>query len=260
MQREGYLSPSMEHQLQREERISAVRNASRTRLRKVECCLPDCTASVYRSNLFPLCIDHLLRVWRLVDDMPQPSPWAMPASMELIPKAVDTAHVVTEEELEAKRLASRQRQREIATTNGTLYVLDTGNDTVKIGWTKRDLWQRLNEYPPHFRLIVSVPGTKADERDVHRSLKLFRAAAQEWYFVKPEVVRQINTWIALANTINAQAATQNRINYGYANPDLTFEPTLLPMFTSLAEWRGNLRPPQVSMPAPKSRSGGWRVG
>ncbi len=248
----------MERRLQRHELVSS---GPRKRMRKVGCCIPDCVAEVYRSNLFPLCINHLLRIWKIVDGMERPSPWALPEST--IWATGDASHVVTEEEVEARRLAARQRQREIATTPGTLYVLDTANDTVKIGWTKRGLWQRLDEYPPHFRLIVSVPGTRADERDVHRSLKMFRAAKQEWYFVKPEVVRQINSWIALKNTIDAQTSTANKARYGASNPETDFTPYLLPKFVDLASWKidGRIAPYQApDRPAPKSRSSARRVG
>lgn len=191
-------SDAMEKRLAVEE----ARRPKRTRIRKIQCVIPDCAHEVHRLNLFPLCMNHLLLVWKIVDNGNAVSPWTKENG--LWQTKVDYSHVITEEEVEAKRLAARQKQREIATTPGTLYALDTGAGTIKIGWTGRPLAARLREYAPHTRLIVCVPGTLADERDVHRALKMFRSDGNEWYRVEGEVVRQVNLWIALHNTAFAQ--------------------------------------------------------
>lgn len=217
-------SDSMERRLAVEE----ARRPKRTRVRTVQCVMPECAHEVHRRNLFPLCMNHLLLVWKVVNDGNAVSPWTKENGMWLT--RIDRSHVVTEEEVEARRLAARQRQREIATTPGTLYALDTGAGTIKIGWTGRPLIARLKEYAPHVRLIVSVPGTLADERDVHRSLRMFRAAGNEWYRVEGEVIRQVNTWIALQNMTLAQSL-----------PNANYTPRLLPKFTTLEEWGTDVR-------------------
>lgn len=251
------LSSRMEQRLVVEE----ARNTKRTRQRKAPCVMPKCGSEVHRNNEFPLCINHLLLVWKHVDAGETVSEWSKQNGNWL--ERINVSHIPTSEEVEARQLANRQRQREIATTPGHLYALDTGCETVKLGWTKRDLWQRLEEYPPHFRLIVTVPGTRADEQDVHRALKIFRAAKHEWYFVEAEVARQINTWIALANTIEVQRAADSRRKYGASNPGSSFAPNLLPAFTSLSEWTvdGRVGPHyREPKPAPQSRLAARRVG
>ena len=253
--------PAFSERMERRLRLDEARLPSkRTRFRKEPCLMPDCESEVHRSNRFPLCLNHLLLVWRHVDRGETIASWQKEEGSWTTGEP--NKHVLTEDEIEAQRLAQRQRQREIATKPGTLYVLDAQNDVVKIGWTSRQLWQRLDQYPPHFRLIVSVPGTRADERDIHRSLKLSRSSGREWYSVTPQLVRQINLWIALSNTISAQCSSDSREAHQRANPDLIFAPMLLPKFTTLAEWANDgrngphLRP---EMPAPKSRPAAHRV-
>lgn len=241
--------------------VDEARNAKRTRVRKTQCVMPRCGSEVHRRNQFPLCMNHLLLVWKSVDSGEDISEWTKENGTWLF--KVDHSHVVTEEEMEAKRLASRQKLRVAATAPGTLYALDTGAGTVKLGWTGRPLHQRINEYPPHFRLIVSVPGTRADERDVKRSLKIFLSDGAEWYNVAQEVVRQINTWIALANTIAAQKSVADQRKFGHANPGMDFAPRLLPKFSTLEEWEHDGRRVfeggAKSKPGPKSRSGARKI-
>lgn len=262
-------SPAFEAKLQREERI-AERRRPRRRVRTQPCVIPDCRNESRRSSEFPLCVNHLVLVWREVsgplvvnhgEKRSVESRWVPGEGFVTDPPRPDEA--LNEDELEARRLAKRERARRVAARQGTLYVLDAQNETVKIGWTSRELWQRLDQYPPHFRLIVSVPGTMADERDVHRSLAEFRAAKREWYHVTGEVVRQINDWIAIANTIEAQRATDNERQLAYMNPDVDFSPTFLPRFTTLAAWAhdGRVGPYyREPKPAPKSKVYGSRVG
>lgn len=231
----------------------------RTRVRTTDCVMPDCEREAHRGNRFPLCVNHLLLIWKHVESGETVSDWQKDAHAGW-PSANDAiaAHVATADEVEARRLAARQKQREIATAPGTLYALDTREGNIKIGWTGRSLQERLGGYPPHFRVIISVPGTRADERDVHRSLKMFRSAKREWYRPEGEVVRQINTWIALSNTIEVQRARDAQELYGHANPSHMFRPALLPRFESLETWMPKQSAAEA-MPGPKSKGGAWRV-
>lgn len=197
------------------------------------CCIPDCDTEVRPSNTFPICAEHMLRIWKLVSGEPS-------LGRDLLNQRSEAWNVpttLTVEEQEIRRLAARAKQRELATTMGTLYALDTRDGLVKLGYTKRDLWQRLAEYPPTFRLIVSVPGTKADERDVHRSLRMFRAGVtgNEWYELAGEVIRQINLWISQANIITQQAASDLSVRG-------SFRAKMLPRFESLEQWNSAADP------------------
>jgi hypothetical protein len=60
------------------------------------------------------------------------------------------------------------------------------DDKVKVGWTS-NLEQRMKSYPPHSRLLVTYPGSRADERDLHRTLATSRVAGREWYERTPHI-------------------------------------------------------------------------
>lgn len=204
---------------------------ARRRVRMTECVMPECTRLAHRNAKYPLCLAHLLGVWQHVeasDDRPT-------GEWEGEPKPMPT---ITSEEAEARALAARERQRRAAAQVGTLYVLDAHDGMVKIGWTSRELTQRLDQYPPHFRLIVAVPGSRADERDVHRSLRHALSKGREWYDPTSEVVRLINEWITKANALAIVHSKALREQYPQHGP---FDPRVLPPFTSLAEWGHDLR-------------------
>lgn len=76
-------------------------------------------------------------------------------------------------ETEAKQAAFMAR------TSGDIYFVRVG-DLVKVGWT-RDLWQRLKSYGASAELLVSYPGTRNDETNLHRQLTPARAKGREWY-------------------------------------------------------------------------------
>lgn len=234
---------------------------ARKRIRTAPCCIPGCDAWMPRGDLMPLCTDHMLRVWRLIDSERQrfgaiPLPDRLPD---------DSAHVATESELKAAEHAHRIKSRPSHAQEGTIYVLDTGvQDGVKIGWTSRDVYRRLAEYPPTFRTIVTAPGTRADERDLHRSLKLFRmeGMGNEWYHAdNGEVVRAINDLIRLSNVVHQQR-TGRAVERASDADALMFDRTwgVKWRFVSLDKWRGDQ--PAVNpttMPGPKSRPAAYPI-
>lgn len=210
----------------------------RRRVRTNPCAIPGCPHSSYRINQFPLCTDHLLRVWKLVE-----GDFQLRLNEFRLPTEAPSP-VLTVAEQEARTLARRQKLREVAAARGFLYVLDSRDGLVKIGWTGRDLWARLNDYPPTFELIVAIRGTRADERDVHRGLKLSRRKGREWYEPTPEVVRLINEWITIRNVAVAQRSGDTRsraraiIKSGSPRPEWVEreaddQPVMLPRFVSL---------------------------
>lgn len=69
--------------------------------------------------------------------------------------------------------------------HGWIYYLIL-DEKLKIGWTT-NLEQRIKAYPPHAVVAIEHPGTRADERDLHRSLKPSLVAGREWYTKTPEV-------------------------------------------------------------------------
>lgn len=197
------LSPGMEARLRKDEDAARIKQTIRHRQRYVPCLMPDCTERVARATEIRLCNGHLFNIWRYVDQL---------GSHRVEPYVFDGSPlpeepILTLEEQELRRQALRDRARRVAHQHGMLYVMDTSDGWLKIGWTGRRFLGRINQYPPNFRFVVAVPGTRADERDAHRALKPSRIAGREWYDPTPEVVRQVNEWIARANMLKKQIET-----------------------------------------------------
>lgn len=234
----------------------------RRRVRHGKCCVADCENVVWRGERWGICTDHMIRVWRLIERRrirmgEDPADrWTLPGDLEV--EAGPDVERAAERAAKIKARPSHQQE-------GTLYALDTGvNDGVKIGWTSREVHRRLAEYPPTFRLIVTATGTRADERDLHRSLKLFRmeGMGKEWYHANTgEVVRAINGLIERANVEKQQALGREvELDIELDRDGYTYSNVMRRRFESLDDWRSELPPPpQPSMPAPKTRTGGRRV-
>lgn len=132
--------------------------------RQTWCPLPGCISP--KPEHWTVCHQHSLQIWQQVQLSLQPT---------------ETA------DQRAERLALTEAHRaKTRTQPGWIYFL-TLDDKIKIGWTA-NLEQRLRSYPPHAQVVVSYPGTRADERDLHRSLKPSLVAGREWYEPTPEVV------------------------------------------------------------------------
>lgn len=88
----------------------------------------------------------------------------------------------------ADEIATQVRRRKSVPAHkadGWIYYLLL-DGKLKIGWTA-NLAQRLKSYPPHAVMVLDHPGTRADERDLHRSLAPSRIVGREWYSKTPEV-------------------------------------------------------------------------
>lgn len=91
----------------------------------------------------------------------------------------------------AAQVAARKRSTPAHKTAGWIYFLLL-DEKVKIGWTA-NLTQRMKSYPPHARMVTNHPGTRADERDLHRTFTPSRASGREWYHQTPELLAHIET-------------------------------------------------------------------
>lgn len=78
-----------------------------------------------------------------------------------------------------KREEAEEQARFMAREDGDIYFVRLG-ELVKVGWT-RDLWSRLKSYGASAELLVSYPGTRQDETNLHRQLTPARAKGREWY-------------------------------------------------------------------------------
>lgn len=79
-------------------------------------------------------------------------------------------------------------------TDGTIYALLSGYN-VKIGWTGRDLQDRLREYPPSTQLLVHFPGIRGDETRIKRKFAHLRTHGNEWFPYAPQVTEWIDQMV-----------------------------------------------------------------
>lgn len=89
---------------------------------------------------------------------------------------------------------AKARARRDSDAAGTIYFLRSGA-YFKIGWTS-DLGQRMKGYPPDTQLLASQPGTKKDERAIHRRFSHLLGRGREWFVMAPEIEDHIARVVA----------------------------------------------------------------
>lgn len=98
----------------------------------------------------------------------------------------------------------------VSLIGATLYAIQYGDGTVKIGWTQQ-LKKRLERlhadgdragHGKEFRLLAFCFGTRADEAELHRSLVEHRVHGSEWYRPTSDVMASFSGWF----TPNTMAA------------------------------------------------------
>jgi hypothetical protein len=77
---------------------------------------------------------------------------------------------------------------------GWIYYLKVG-DQIKVGYAS-DLQQRMRSYPPNATLFAAHRGTLDDEKRIHASLAIHRAAGREWYHPTPEMQQALEVLLA----------------------------------------------------------------
>lgn len=75
-------------------------------------------------------------------------------------------------------------------TDGTIYFARSGG-YVKIGWTS-DLGKRMKAYPPDTTLLATMPGTRKDERALHRKFAHLLTHGREWFPLAPQITEHID--------------------------------------------------------------------
>lgn len=134
--------------------------------RQQKCPIEGCIFEVVE-DVVPVCRMHAIQIWKQVQLTLPPS---------------ETAH-----EREVRLQADEARRAGVRQEQGWMYFLEL-DDKIKVGWTS-NLQNRLKSYPPHARMVVTYPATRADERDLHRTLKTELVAGREWYGKTPLVLR-----------------------------------------------------------------------
>lgn len=176
--------------------------------RERPCPIGSCSDEVPEGHL--VCRRHAIFIWRKVQ-------------LSIPSKYADESVTQREDRLWQER-ARLERDRQHP---GWIYYLRL-DEKIKIGWTS-DLNQRIRAYPPHAVVLASHPGTRADERDLHRSFKPFRVAGREWYSPGGELMAHIRRQVVVVRedsvaSIRATLAAK-RAARGAASPELPGLPT-----------------------------------
>lgn len=129
------------------------------------CCWTGCVFAADRSFKLPLCRGHAKHVFQVLD-----------AARE------------AERALEAEQRAAERQKTEV------IYYAKIGGH-LKIGYTSR-LEQRMRSYPPNTELLAVHPGTREDERQLHRQFAVHRSHGAEWYPLVPVILEHIERVIA----------------------------------------------------------------
>lgn len=138
------------------------------------CIAPFCTNDSSDRYNVPLCQEHTLAIWLMVDqDMREQGITADEVKRE------------NRERVEARAAAVRP------TTPGFIYYLELG-EYLKIGFTN-NLWRRMREYPPNATLLAYHHGDRDAEAALHAKFAAFRDAGREWYLDVPEIREHIAT-------------------------------------------------------------------
>jgi hypothetical protein len=131
-----------------------------------KCPVPGCIFAIVE-DVVPVCRRHAIEIWKQVQ-------LTLPPAESAIQR-------------EARQLADEARRAGVRQQMGWVYFLEL-DDKIKVGWTS-NLEKRLRSYPPHARMVVEYPATRADERDLHRTLRTELVAGREWYGRTPLVLR-----------------------------------------------------------------------
>lgn len=134
-------------------------------IKERRCVWPNCPKSRYAGS--PLCASHLeiaYSVWLTERDGKINPPVAL----------VDPSP------------APEPKQRPV---DGTVYYIRSGG-YIKIGWTS-DLAKRMRAYPPDTTLLAVEPGTRKDERRIHKRFAHLLTHGREWFPLAPQIIEHI---------------------------------------------------------------------
>lgn len=139
------------------------------------CVIPACDDYPLKGH--HVCMRHSVEIWQTVQRS-KGDPEVHQIAVELVA------------DRERRAEEAHRKNIEFNKQHGTIYYLRL-DEKIKIGWSA-NLPQRLMSYPPHMVLLCDHPGTRADERDLHRSFKPSRAAGREWYHPTQELLAHID--------------------------------------------------------------------
>lgn len=157
----------------------------------MRCPIPRCKDSITENGM--VCSRHGVQIWAHVETVRDKSGFR-----DEVKRQRDRMERQAEEN--ARAVAATR-------AHGWIYFIEL-DEKIKVGWTS-DLEQRMRAYPPHAKFILKYPGSRADERDLHRTLKLSRVAGREWYARTPQVLEYMrNQQLILSRQYAEEAAAR----------------------------------------------------
>lgn len=101
---------------------------------------------------------------------------------------------LSEQRLENRRLKGETiRRPQDPDEMGHIYILRVGG-CYKIGWTS-DLTRRMKSYHPDTMLMCVYPGTRSDEKKLHKKWSHYLRNGREWFMLAPEIDRHIERMV-----------------------------------------------------------------
>lgn len=139
-----------------------------------------------------VCDEHAMRIWEHVQRYRRE-----PAFVEEAVKGYERKLRTEAWADDSKRKHNNPTKRDMATAVATFFPIDPKapepeefvdediyyvrqGELIKIGYSTR-LYDRLFAYGPTAEVLAHHPGTRADERDLHRTFRPFLAHGREWY-------------------------------------------------------------------------------
>lgn len=137
-----------------------------------------------------LCDEHRRQVASSVGFAPRP-PTDLEQKVEEQERQIDALLRLIQDE-RAERSAPKAKRP--VRTDGVVYFLRVGGH-IKIGWTA-DLSKRMRGYHPDSTLLATKPGTRKDERALHRKFSHLTTHGREWFPLAPTVLEEVARTVA----------------------------------------------------------------
>lgn len=151
---------------------------------------PPCDRATNPFARIALCTDHRREVANSVGYGPRPPSDLERKVWEQEQQINGLLHTIQDERAERAKPRAKRPVR----TDGVVYFLRVGGH-IKIGWTS-DLNKRMRGYHPDSTLLATKPGTRKDERSLHRKFSHLTTHGREWFPLAPQILEEVDRTVA----------------------------------------------------------------
>lgn len=143
------------------------------------CAIRGCRTTVpnWGKKELVVCLEHATDIWQMVEDHDD-----APHIFEAVRQETARRDKVRAKRKVVEIEAERKRNRR-PVAQGDVYYARVGS-LIKVGWTQ-NLYERIRSYGADAELLAHFPGTRDDEKYLHRNLRPSRAKGNEWYHDDP---------------------------------------------------------------------------